>query len=142
MSKAGVPGSPAEKAPARAPEAEHRKGDVGLNADVEGKLKVGLPPRFDEKKFSAKIEGDVTTACTKLSEGSRRHGRHDVAPKGDGPGKKAEAVVTPPKFLGELKAATPRSRSRRRSRSARRRSMRWPTAPRTVTRTSSQAAST
>src|SRR5215471_13771999 len=67
-------------------EADIEKATWGLDADVEGKLKAGLAAAASMKDISAKIEGDVTTACTNLAKELGATDA-DLAPKGgDGPG--------------------------------------------------------
>src|SRR5215471_16944155 len=105
MSKAGVPGVPGGGG-GSCPnsEADIEKATWGLNADVEGKLKAGLSAAASLKEISAKIEGDVTAACTDLAKDLGATDA-DLAPKGDGPGKKAEAACNAAvKFVGEMKA--------------------------------------
>src|SRR5882724_4172801 len=59
-----------------------------------------MPPQSS----SVKIEGDVTAACTNLAKDLGASDA-DLAAKGDGPGKKAEAACdAAAKFVGELKA--------------------------------------
>src|SRR5215471_20340861 len=85
-------------------EADVDKASWGLKADLEGKLKAGLSAAASMKELSAKIEGDVTTACTNLAKDLGASDA-DLAPKGDGPGKKAEAACdAAAKFVGEMKA--------------------------------------
>jgi hypothetical protein len=104
LSKAGVPGVPGGGGSCPSSEADIEKATWGLNADVEGKLKAGLSAAASIKEISAKIEGDVTTACTNLAKDLGATDA-DIAPKGDGPGKKAEAACdAAAKFLGDLKA--------------------------------------
>lgn len=76
----------------------------GLDAKLEGKVKAGLAAAMSLKDISAKLEADVVTACGTLAKdlGAKDE---DLKPKGDGPGKKAEAACNAAaKMLGEVKA--------------------------------------
>src|SRR5262249_26602300 len=85
-------------------EADIEKASWGLDADSEAKLKAGLTGAAVMRDISAKIEGDVTTACTNLAKDLGATDA-DIAPKGEGPGRKAEAACdAAAKFVGQLKA--------------------------------------
>src|SRR5690242_13459000 len=64
----GVPGMPGGGGSCPQTEADVDKASWGLNADVEAKLKAGLSAAASMKEISAKIEADVTTACTNLAK--------------------------------------------------------------------------
>src|SRR5262249_27687319 len=100
----GLPGNLGGGGSCPKTEADVDKASWGLKADLEGKLKAGLSAAASMKELSAKIEGDVTAACSNLAKDLGATDA-DLAPKGEGPGKKAEAACdAAAKFIGEFKA--------------------------------------
>ena len=100
----GIPGAggacPADIADASA----LMSANFGLEGELEGKVKGALAAGANLQKISANVEGEVATACGNLAKDL---GVPDdqIAPKEDGPGKKAEAACDAAvKAIGELKA--------------------------------------
>jgi hypothetical protein len=76
--------------------------NLGLSAELEGKVKAALAAGASLKNLAAEVEAEVAAACGNLA---RDLGASDVEPKEDGPGKKAEAACQAAvKAIGELKA--------------------------------------
>ena len=76
----------------------------GLDASIEGKLKAGLAAGANLQKLAVQIEGDVAAACGGLAK-DLGASDEDIAPKEEGPGKKAEAACNAAvKMIGEVKA--------------------------------------
>jgi hypothetical protein len=79
------------------------KADLGLSGELEGKVKAALAASGNLKSLANKVEGDVTLACGNLARDLGAKDA-DVAPKEDGPGKKAEAACrAADQLLGQLK---------------------------------------
>jgi hypothetical protein len=78
--------------------------NFGLEGELEGKVKAALSAGANLQKIAVNLEGEVATACGNLAKDL---GVPDdqIAPKEDGPGKKAEAACdAAAKAIGELKA--------------------------------------
>lgn len=97
----GVPGScPADISDPSA----IMKANFGLQAEMEGKIKGALAAGANLKNLAAQVEGDVTAACGQLAK-DLGASDDDIAPKEEGPGKKAEAACQAAvKVLGSVKA--------------------------------------
>ncbi len=97
----GVPGGcPANIADASA----IMSANFGLQGELEGKVKAALAASANLQAISAEVEGEVVAACSGLAKdlGAKDE---DLAPKEDGPGKKAEAACdVAAKLIGEFKA--------------------------------------
>jgi hypothetical protein len=78
--------------------------NFGLQADMEAKVKAALAAGANLKNLAAEVEGDVSLACGNLAKDLGASDA-DIAPKEEGPGKKAEAACNiAVKVLGEVKA--------------------------------------
>lgn len=76
----------------------------GLDAQLEGKVKAGLSAAASLKDIAAKVEADVTGACTMLAKDLGAKDA-DLKPKEAGPGKNAEAACqVAAKLIGDVKA--------------------------------------
>jgi hypothetical protein len=100
----GIPGAgdacPADIADASA----IMNANFGLEGELEGKVKAALAAGANLQKIAVNVEGEVATACGNLAKDL---GVPDdqIAPKEDGPGKKAEAACdAAAKAIGDLKA--------------------------------------
>jgi hypothetical protein len=99
----GVPGAGGCQVDLSNPQAI-MQANFGLSADVEGKLKGALAASANLQKLAVQIEGDVAAACGQLAK-DLGASDDDIAPKEEGPGKKAEAACQAAvKVMGELKA--------------------------------------
>jgi hypothetical protein len=84
--------------------ADIAKASWGLDAKLEQRVKGGLYGALSIKDLAAKVEGDVTTACTNLAKDLGATDA-DLASKDDGPGKKAQAACdAASKLIVTLKA--------------------------------------
>ena len=78
--------------------------NFGLKGELEGKVKAALAAGAELKALAVEVEADVAGACGQLAK-DLGASDEDVAPKEEGPGKKAEAACQAAvKFLGEVKA--------------------------------------
>lgn len=78
--------------------------NLGLKGEMEGKVKAALAAGASLKALATEVEADVAGACGQLAK-DLGASDEDVAPKEEGPGKKAEAACQAAvKFLGEVKA--------------------------------------
>ncbi len=78
--------------------------NFGLKGEIEGKVKAALAAGANLQALAAEVEADVSTACGNLAKDLGATDE-DIAPKEEGPGKKAEAACTAAvKFLGDVKA--------------------------------------
>jgi hypothetical protein len=78
--------------------------NFGLEGELEGKVKAALAAGADVQAIAADVEGEVVTACSNLAKDLGAKDA-DLAPKEDGPGKKAEAACNvASKLIGEFKA--------------------------------------
>jgi hypothetical protein len=78
--------------------------NFGLEGELEGKVKGALAAGANLQKIAVNLEGEVATACGNLAKDL---GVPDdqIAPKEDGPGKKAEAACdAAAKAIADLKA--------------------------------------
>ncbi len=78
--------------------------NFGLDGELEGKVKAALAASANLQAISAEVEGEVVAACSGLAKdlGAKDE---DLAPKEDGPGKKAEAACNvAAKLVGDVKA--------------------------------------
>lgn len=77
---------------------------LGLQGEMEGKVKAALAAGASLKALADEVEADVSGACGQLAK-DLGASDDDITPKEAGPGKKAEAACTAAvKFLGEVKA--------------------------------------
>src|SRR5262245_33719671 len=98
----GVPGAPGGGSCPSSPD-DIMKASWGLDAKLEGRVKAGLSAAASMGEIAAKVEGDVTAACTGLAKDLGASDA-DLAPKEQGPGKKAEAACgAAAKLIGDLK---------------------------------------
>ncbi len=78
--------------------------NFGLAADLEAEDKGSLAASADVQKIGADLEAEVATACSNLAKDLGATDA-DLAPKEEGPGKKAEAACNAAvKIIGEVKA--------------------------------------
>jgi len=78
--------------------------NFGLQGEMEGKIKAALSAGANLQQLAVEVEGDVAGACAGLAK-DLGASDEDIAPKEEGPGKKAEAACgAAVKFLGEVKA--------------------------------------
>lgn len=100
----GMPGVPGGEAACPTDPAAIMNASFGLKADAEGKLKAGLSASAHLQALAGRIEGEVATACGGLAKDLGATDA-DLAPKEEGPGKKAEAACgAAAKLIGEFKA--------------------------------------
>jgi len=101
----GMPDVPGGSCPANIADAEAiMSANFGMKPDIEAKVKNALSAGATLQALSADIEAQVTEACTGLAKDL---GADDamLAPKEEGPGKKAEAACNAAaKLVGEVKA--------------------------------------
>lgn len=101
----GMPDVPGGSCPANIADAQAiMSANFGMKADVEAKVKNALSAGATLQALSADIEAQVTEACTGIAKDL---GADDaaLAPKEDGPGKKAEAACdAAAKLIGDFKA--------------------------------------
>lgn len=77
--------------------------NFGLEGELEGKVKAALAAGANLQKIAVEVEGEVTTACSNLAKDLGKSDA-DLAPKEDGPGKKAEAAcAAAAAAIGEFK---------------------------------------
>src|SRR5690606_28825403 len=106
--KGGIPGAdsmPGGGCPADIADASAiMDANFGLEGELEGKTKAALAAGAHLQKIAAEVEADVTTACSNLAKDLGKSDA-DLAPKEEGPGKKAEAAcAAAASAIGEFKA--------------------------------------
>ncbi len=79
--------------------------NFGLQGEMEGKVKAALAAGANLKNLAVEVEADVATACGNLAK-DLGASEDEIAPKEEGPGKKAEAACQAAvAALGKVKAA-------------------------------------
>lgn len=79
--------------------------NFGLEAEMEGKIKAALAAGANLKNLAVEVEGDVALACGNLAKDLGATD-DEIAPKEEGPGKKAEAACQAAvAALGKVKAS-------------------------------------
>lgn len=79
--------------------------NFGLQAEMEGKVKAALAAGANLKNLAVEVEADVAGACGNLAK-DLGASEDEIAPKEEGPGKKAEAACNAAvSALGKVKAA-------------------------------------
>jgi hypothetical protein len=104
----GIPGAPGlpGSCPANIADASAiMKANFGLQGELEGKVKAALAAGANLKNLAVEVEGDVSTACGNLAK-DLGASEEEIAPKEEGPGKKAESACNAAvAALGKLKAS-------------------------------------
>jgi len=99
----GLPGGMPGSCPANIADASAvMSANFGLQGELEGKVKAALAAGANLQQLAVELEGEVATACGNLAKDL---GATDIAPKEEGPGKKAEAACNAAvAAIGQLKA--------------------------------------
>jgi hypothetical protein len=101
----GVPGMPGSCPADLNDPSAIMQANFGLQGELEGKVKAALAAGANLKNLAAEVEADVSLACGNLAK-DLGASDDEIAPKEEGPGKKAEAACTAAvSALGKVKAA-------------------------------------